>query len=91
MAKKMQKLFAMLLIGTVTLSATSLSALAVEYDISSGAVHVEADESGTNKSWQEGHDTHNSKENGSTDKEITITQINPKIATSNVTVKANGV
>ena len=83
MAKKMQKLFAMLLIGTVTLSATSLSALAVEYDISSGAVHVEADESGTNKSWQEGHDTHNSKENGSTDKEITITQINPKIATSN--------
>lgn len=83
MAKKMQKLFAMLLIGTVTLSATSLSALAVEYDISSGAVHVEADESGTNKSWQEGHDTHNSKENGSTDKEITITQINPEIATSN--------
>ena len=83
MAKKMQKLFAMLLIGTVTLSATSLSALAVEYDISSGAVHVEADESGTNKSWQEGHDTHNSKENGSTDKEIIITQINPKIATSN--------
>ena len=84
MAKKMQKLFAMLLIGTVTLSATSLSALAVKYDISSGAVHVEADESGTNnKSWQEGHDTHNSKENGSTDKDITITQINPKIATSN--------
>ena len=83
MAKKMQKLFAMLLIGTVTLSATSLSALAVEYDISSGAVHVEADESGTNKSWQEGHDTHNNKENGSTDKEITITQINPETATSN--------
>ena len=83
MAKKMQKLFAMLLIGTVTLSATSLSALAVEYDISSGAVHVEADESGTNKSWQEGHDTHNSKENGSTDKEITITQSNSETTTSN--------
>ena len=83
MAKKMQKLFAMLLIGTVTLSATSLSALAVEYDISSGAVHVEADESGTNKSWQEGHDTHNSKENGSADEKITITQSNPDTATSN--------
>ena len=79
MAKKMQKLFAMLLIGTVTLSATSLSALAVEYDISSGAVHVEADESGT-KSWQDGHD---SKETGSADKEITITQSNPEAATSN--------
>ena len=83
MAKKMQKLFAMLLIGTVTLSATSLSALAVEYDISSGAVHVEADGSGTNKSWQDGHDTYNSKEKGSTDKEIIITQINPETATSN--------
>ena len=47
MAKKMQKLFAMLLIGTVTLSATSLSALAVDYDISSGTVYVETDGSGT--------------------------------------------
>lgn len=83
MAKKMQKLFAMLLIGTVTLSATSLSALAVEYDISSGAVHVEADENGTNKSWQDGHANYYNKETGSADKEITITQSNPETATSN--------
>ena len=82
MAKKMQKLFAMLLIGTVTLSATSLSALAVDYDISSGTVYVETDESGT-KSWQENHIIYNSKETGSADKEITIKQSNPEAATSN--------
>ena len=40
MAKKMQKLFAMLLIGTVTLSATSLSALALDVDVALGDVTI---------------------------------------------------
>ena len=61
--RKLQKLLAVLLAGSMTMGVASTAALAVDYDISSGAVHVEADESGTNKSWQEGHDTYNSKEN----------------------------
>ena len=49
MAKKMQKLFAMLLIGTVTLSATSLSALALDVDVALGDVTISSvtDESGS--------------------------------------------
>ena len=98
MAQKMQKLFAMLLIGTVTLSATSLSALALDVDVALGDVtissvtdgsgsttvsHTAANENGPNKSWLDGHANYYNKETGSADKEITITQSNPETATSN--------
>ena len=65
MAKKMQKLFAMLLIGTVTLSATSLSALALDVDVALGDVTISSvtDESG---STTVSHTAAN--ENGTTEK-----------------------
>ena len=69
MRKMMNKLFAVLLAGTMTVGAASTIAFAVEYDLAAGTVHVEND-----KSWQDGHETFNSRETGSGDKVITITQ-----------------
>ena len=67
MAKKMQKLFAMLLIGTVTLSATSLSALALDVDVALGDVTIS---SVTNESGSTTVSHTAANENGTTASDI---------------------
>lgn len=49
-------------------------ALAVEYDISNGDIHVENNDNGDAVSWQDNHEEHYSKDTGSKDKEIVVKQ-----------------
>lgn len=52
----------------------AVPAFAVEYDISDGDIHVENNDDGDAVSWQDRHETHNSKDTGSKDKEIVVKQ-----------------
>ena len=79
--KKLQKLLAVLLAGSMTMGIASTAALAVDYDLSTGSVHVE-----DNKSWQDGEGatyTADNKYDHTEDKEIKISQSNSEEATSN--------
>lgn len=63
--KWMRRIAAGIAVPMLVTSTGMFSALAMEYDISVGDVHVEKDEtSGDTKSWQDNHESYNSKENG---------------------------
>ena len=55
--KKLQKLFAILLAGSMTMGIASTAALAVEYDLEQGSVYVDNDQNGEGDySWQKTRD-----------------------------------
>ena len=55
--KKLQKLFAILLAGSMTMGIASTAALAVEYDLEQGSVYVDNDQDGEGDySWQKTRD-----------------------------------
>ena len=70
--KKLSKLVSLMLSLVLCIGMAS-PAFAIEYDIETGRVHVENGDDGNVVSWQENHETNNSKETASTDKEIVIT------------------